>query len=122
LPCDVHDFEGAATPLRARSTLARHPLSLCLRRTHAAYFCRTDAAYDTHEVFDAAAARGAEVVIPPITGWARSRPRSSGGKTIRGPALRSRDERAREIEAALGCNNLNQVLAMARPRSAAIAT
>ena len=41
-------------------------------------------------------------------------------KTILGPSPGSRDARAREVETALGCNILNQMLEMARPRSAAI--
>ena len=41
-------------------------------------------------------------------------------KTMLSPARRSRDERAREIEAGLGCNILTRMLETARPRSVAI--
>jgi IS5 family transposase len=115
-----------------------------------------DGAYDTHEVYDAAAAREAAVVIPPISSaredertWPRSPERDatvrrikaigrrewkreSGyhrqgtvenaffrWKSVLGPALRSRDERAREVEAGLGCNLLHKMLELARLRSVA---
>jgi len=41
-------------------------------------------------------------------------------KTIVGPALRARDERAREVEAGLGCNILNRMREMAFPDSVAV--
>jgi IS5 family transposase len=116
-----------------------------------------DAAYDTHDVYDAATARGAEIVVPPISSaredertWPRSPQRDATVRLIKaigrrewkresgyhrlgtvenaffrwkmmlGPALRSRHDRAREVEAGLGCNILNRMLEMARPRSVAI--
>jgi IS5 family transposase len=115
-----------------------------------------DAAYDTVAVYEAAGARGAHVIVPPVRTARTSRSRSRSPmrdrtinrmrrvgrrrwkkesgyhqqacvengffryKSIIGDRLRARHPKAQQTEALIGCNILNRMAELARPRSYAI--